>query len=76
MKQPRASELTAFACVCALLLFVPPTPLVEHVARFASARGLCGVEVAALLLSCVFASLALVAILVAVSFATLRTVQR
>jgi hypothetical protein len=76
MKQPRASELTAFACVCAILLFAPSTPLVEHAARFADAHGLSGPQVGSFLIVCVFASLALVAASVAASFAALRIVHR
>jgi len=76
MKEPRASELTAFACMCAVLLFVPSTPLVEHAARFAHARGLSGADSASFLVACVFASLALVAASVAAGFAALRMVQR
>jgi hypothetical protein len=76
MNQPRASELTAFACVCAVLLFVPSTPLVEHVARFADARGLSGTQTASFLVACVFASLALVAASVAASFAAFRMIHR
>jgi Kef-type K+ transport system membrane component KefB len=76
MEQPRASELTAFACVCALLLFVPSTPLVEHAARFANNRGLSEAQTASFLIACVFASLAVVAASVAASFAAFRMVQR
>jgi hypothetical protein len=76
MNPPRESELTVFACVCAVLLFAPSTPLVEHAARFANARGLSGAESASFLVACVFAGLALVAASVAASFAALRMVQR
>lgn len=71
-KDPDAAEIAAFAVVCALALFVPPTPLVQQLAEFAAARGLSSVESGALLVSFVFASLAIIAIVVSAAFAAIR----
>jgi len=76
MTPPRASELAAFACLCAVLLFLPATPLVAHFALFASARGLSPAQAASLLVGCVFACLAVVAAFVFLSFAGVRRLQR
>ena len=72
MREPERPELSAFATLCALALFLPPTPLVEHFAGFVGSRGMTALEAQSLLVACAFGCLTGLATVVWLAFAGLR----
>lgn len=71
-RDPDLAEVAVFAALCALALFVPPTPLVAHFAAFANARDIAADEAASMLIVLVFGGLAALAMVVSLLFATVR----
>lgn len=71
-RDPNLAEIAVFASLCALLLFAPQTPLVQQLVLYARANGMSAVESGSLLVACVFACMAAIALLVSLTFAVVR----
>jgi hypothetical protein len=71
-----SAEVMAFVAICAVLLLGPSASLVEGFASIARERALSASEAGSLLVACVFGSLAAIAALVALTFASARRFRR